>query len=530
MKNIPGILLSIDFEKAFDSISWDFIFKCMESFNFGQKFISYIKTLYKNISTAVINNGHILNWFFPKRGVRQGCPISSYLFILAVEVLACNIRQDKDIKGIKVEDQEIKISELADDTICCISDEPSLLKLLGTFKSFKLVSGLGINVDKTSAKCLGPYVPSNKELGGINWSKDPIFTLGVTISGNEDDHYILNFKKRLKNLQNLLNSWKCRYLSLKGKITVINTLALPPLIYLASVIYVPPIVITEVKKVLLDFIWNGGTPKIAYNTLIQDIEDGGLKLVDFESKVKSLKLGWIKRLCDESNGKWKAAPSAMYKTSDLKFYFKCNYSCRKDIPCKFYTDVHNYFSEINTLQCPNEEIIKNQVIWNNRYITIQNKPFVWENWLQHGILRVKDLIDEEGHFIDATVILHRYGIRCNFLSVLQIRQSLPLHWRRVLASQKKCAIYDNEIVLFFFGNSCSPSEKCDTRKIYRYFTKNKLSIPTCVTRWTDHYPQIDQDWADVFRRPFRISQATKLQSFQYRVIHRIITCNKSYMI
>ena len=76
--NITGMLLTIDFEKAFDSIRWDFIRKTLRHFNFGEKFISYVSTLYNNISTTVINNGHISGWFNPKRGVRQGCPFSPY--------------------------------------------------------------------------------------------------------------------------------------------------------------------------------------------------------------------------------------------------------------------------------------------------------------------------------------------------------------------------------------------------------------------------------------------------------------------
>ena len=108
------------------------------------------------------------------------------------------------------------------------------------------------NLDKTKAKNLGPEPEPCHKLFGLDWF-NPICTLGVTISGNEDDHYILNFKKHLKNMKNLLATWKCRKLSIKGKVTIINTLAVSPLIYLANVIYVPPQVITEIKEIIVDF-------------------------------------------------------------------------------------------------------------------------------------------------------------------------------------------------------------------------------------------------------------------------------------
>ncbi len=63
--NLPGIILNIDFEKAFDSIIWNFIDKTLEAFNFGETFWSFIRTIYRNISSTVINNGEMSEWFNP---------------------------------------------------------------------------------------------------------------------------------------------------------------------------------------------------------------------------------------------------------------------------------------------------------------------------------------------------------------------------------------------------------------------------------------------------------------------------------
>ena len=156
-------------------------------------------------------------------------------------------------------------------------------------------------------------------LFGLDWTEEAIHILGVSLSGNENDHYILNYKKRLKNMKILLSSWKCRRLSLKGKVTVINTLAISPLLYLACVIHVPAQVIQEVTKIVVDFIWDSKPPKIAYDVIIQSIENGGLKLVDFESKVKSLKLGFVKRLLQNKTGKWRYTAAKFYKTNDLNY-------------------------------------------------------------------------------------------------------------------------------------------------------------------------------------------------------------------
>ena len=145
----------------------------------------------------IINNGFISDWFHPQRGVRQGCPLSPYLFLLSAEILACNIRQNRNIEGIHINDTEIKLSQLADDTTCFIKNEDSLHHLLNTFKIFEKCAGLGINIDKTSARCLGGFKPSTEQLMGLNWSQEPVYTLGVYISGNELDHYTLNFLPKI---------------------------------------------------------------------------------------------------------------------------------------------------------------------------------------------------------------------------------------------------------------------------------------------------------------------------------------------
>ena len=126
LQNLPGILTSLDFRKAFDSIEWPFIMKTLDHFNFGSDIKRWIKIFYTNTESAVQNNGFITSWFKPSKGVRQGCPLSPYLFILSAEVLSNKIRQDSNVRGIKVLGKEIKLSQYADDTTLFNADIESL--------------------------------------------------------------------------------------------------------------------------------------------------------------------------------------------------------------------------------------------------------------------------------------------------------------------------------------------------------------------------------------------------------------------
>ena len=87
-EQIEGLLLFIDFEKPFDSIEWSFIEKTLKYYNFGNSLITWIKLFYTDICSCVQNNGWSSDFFTLSRGVRQGCPLSPYLFILCAEILA----------------------------------------------------------------------------------------------------------------------------------------------------------------------------------------------------------------------------------------------------------------------------------------------------------------------------------------------------------------------------------------------------------------------------------------------------------
>ncbi len=139
--------------------------------------------------------------------------------------------------------------------------------------------------------------------------------------------------------------WNQRTLSIKGKITTVNTLALSPLIYTSSLIETPPEILNETNDIQ-NFTWEGKTAKIAQNTLIKNIEQGGLKLCC----VKRLKLSCVKRLCDTTDAHWKILPKYFYNCDDLNLYFAANHTPLRNsenIPT-FYINIHELYMEKNT--------------------------------------------------------------------------------------------------------------------------------------------------------------------------------------
>jgi hypothetical protein len=378
--NLPGILLSIDFEKAFDSLNWNFLFKTLKHVNFGDNFINYVKTMYNNIQSTVLNNGNTGTYFNLERGVRQGCPLSAYLFITCLETLANKIRNDKSINGINIDNREIKISLLADDITLILADILSVKKSLTVLQAFSKCAGLNINVEKTQAKYIGPLTTCDHFPHGLSWIKTPIETLGIFITDSEEANYKCNFKQRILNLKTVLNIWKQRHLSLKGKITILNNLALSPLIYVSSVVHTPKNAIAEINNIVQNYIWDNSTAKISQKTLIQSIEKGGLKLCHFETKVKALQVSWVKRLLSEKTATWKILPQFFYGETNLDktFQSKTSKFRNKSIPV-FYKSIYDNFSKYFQRDPENLTQILIQPIWNNHHIKaggklLENKP------------------------------------------------------------------------------------------------------------------------------------------------------------
>ena len=151
-KNIPGLLLLIDFEKAFDTVSWKFIEHVLKNFNFGKDIQKWVHLFQNNIFSVVNQGGNISENVNIHRGCRQGDQISLYIFILCVEVLANHIRNNKNIKGMSISNNEhINLSQFADDTTVILDgNEHSLSSALETISVFGTYSGLKINIDISS--------------------------------------------------------------------------------------------------------------------------------------------------------------------------------------------------------------------------------------------------------------------------------------------------------------------------------------------------------------------------------------------
>ena len=182
--------------------------------------------------------------------------LSPYLFVLCAEVLASAIRENKQILGLRIEHEEVKISQFADDTTLFLKNVESGHEAFKLLHRFEKISGLRLNTEKSEAMWLGPLKHCEEKPFGIKWPKS-VKILGIHFSHNKPLQETLNFGSIIPSIKQIINIWKQRHLTLFGKITIIKSLLLSKLTYKANLLQMPVGLIKEVSKIVYEFLWNG---------------------------------------------------------------------------------------------------------------------------------------------------------------------------------------------------------------------------------------------------------------------------------
>ena len=217
-----GLLMLIDFEKTFDSISWKFMYKVLDIFGFPESYIKWIKLLNTSIIGAVVQAGVKSEFLKIERGCKQGDPIAPYLFILCGQILSYMIKNNNNIKGIHIGGHEFKITQFADDTTLFLNGTQNCLQAaLNTLELFGSFSGLKMNTSKTKVIWIGRKKHTVEKVNvnsKLQWGTDSFSLLGIQFSVDLELIPSLNYNKAMDDAWKLLNVWKKETLHLLGKL------------------------------------------------------------------------------------------------------------------------------------------------------------------------------------------------------------------------------------------------------------------------------------------------------------------------
>ena len=297
--NLEASIITLDQEKAFDRVDRQFLFKTLRKFGYGPKLISIIEVIYNNIEAQVKVNGNMSSSFLIERGVRQGCPLSMILYIILAEVMIQNIRQNRNIQGIKVSETEIKISAFADDTTLYIGENDSLIHLQSQLQDFELFAGVKYNREKCVGMWLGINIDNTEKPLGFKWNSEKIRILGYIYGQNPKDNQDQNWQKIKTKIQKDISKWNNLRLSLIGRKLIINQVMLSKICYLAYVETPPKPIIQDIKKDIYNFLWNFKKVRVNMATTTMPIDIGGLAVIDIETQCKAIKCAVIAKFLQD---------------------------------------------------------------------------------------------------------------------------------------------------------------------------------------------------------------------------------------
>ena len=532
MSNTDGLLLFVDFEKAFDSIDHTFIIKCLEHFNFGQDLIHWVRLFYTDIKGIISNNGYLSDSFLIQRGVRQGCPLSSFLFLICIETLSNYIDHCQEIEGIMIENNHIKQTLFADDaTFFNNGKESSFNTLINVIEEFGKSSGLKINYSKTIVLQVGRLKDKHLQISKnsrFTWTSTTAKTLGIIFSNDYTSFVTNNIIPKVQDFKKCLKQWQHRKLTLMGKVAVIKTFALPKLVFPFTVLPNPPDqLLDDISNSMFAFIWDNKPDKIKREQLYNSRETGGLNLPNIKIFLNSIKASWVKRYIDENNkGKWKIFFDKVLVKRGAKIIFDCNIT-ENDLKtlCGQNPFMQNVLIAWNKLQNNNiQKDIRKNIIWNNSEIKLNNKTLYYKDWHERGVLYLEHIFDfRTNAFYSFENIQFLYQIpTADFLKYIQLLKSIPKNIKDKLASiDIRSQAHSNSLL----DNVINSSKNKTTNSLYKLYMNNRTSNFKHKEKWETilGYPL---NWKKIYTMPFVATIDTCIQAFQYKIINRIIPTNK----
>ena len=425
-----GLIMSADFEAAFDSISWNFICKVLDQYGFGPKFRRLINVLYLNTSnfSRIILNGHLGDKIYLKCGIRQGDPASGYLFNLAVNILSQQIKRSSILTGINISESiEVRISQYADDTVLFLKNSSNCIEgALQELKIFSEASGLRLNIEKTSCMQIGVQNQQHYENSqGIKWVSR-LKILGVSFTTDNNDITQCNFEPKLLQIEKEIEQWRRRNITPIGRITVIKSLLISKLVHLFTALPNPSQ--TEVKRlerILFQFLWAGKRDPVKRAKIVQDFSKGGLRMIDVQSFLKSMKISWLKRLYSGNTTWGQVIANEIPNIEDLLTYgSKKLLKVSVKINNPFWQNVLEAFASFSTAHKPKLPDVLTESIWFSDYTKF--KCSVIPNWKSKGIRFIADLINERsGNLHTKESLENTFQIKMTFLCFASLVRSLP---------------------------------------------------------------------------------------------------------
>ena len=533
----------LDYEKAYDSISFSFLNKALSFFNFGPNMIKWIEILLRDFNASINHCGNISKPFLIGRGCRQGDPIAAYLFILSIEILACKLRNDPKVSGFEIGSYTKLLEIYADDmTIFLKPTQNNLREIMTILDRFYNLSGLKISVNKTKAVWFGTNYDSHRKLcPDINLNWDNKFTLlGINFDNNLDAME-KNFWDKIEDIEKLLSLWFYRYLTPYGKVTIIRSLALSKLSHVALVIPNPTKqMFKKIESIFFKFLWNNKSEKVSRNDAKLPEHMGGLNVPNVEKFWEAFKFSWFKRIM-LTNSFWPKILSEQIHISlgaefdphqllTLGPAFLCQIG--KKLKNKFWnqtlTSVINVFKGI--IFCSPEKLTQS-TFWNNPLIRRNNKvikPADFPEIVEKVVFLGDFFYQNTNQVMSYVDFVQKYNIIMDQDKFIDIRYIISLALQKMKFPREKLLPNISPVRPVLIEAVFSTTKGCGM--YYKYLTKEqnlKNGIETRDMKWHEELGCLFsvQFWDKARRLCTSIKYENSIKWLQYQILRNSLQTN-----
>ena len=311
-RKTPALVIKLDFAKAFDTVNWDGLLTVLRARGFNQKWQRWILQLLASSKTSVLLNGVPGPWFACKRGLRQGDPLSLYLFLLVADVLQSLIKHSRGVRHPLIDDRPCPVLQYADDTLILLrADLEDVKTLKKNLDDFSDATGLKINFSKSAAVPMNideQHLPLMIATLGCRLEGFPQTYLGLPLSPHK--LRLSSFAPHIAKADKYLAGWQAALLNPMGRAVLINSVLDSQLIYIMSAVLVPNGVVAHIDRRRRSFLWNGNDEclgascLVAWDTVCTPKEDGGLGIKDLKLHNICLLIKLIHRLHSATDSSW----------------------------------------------------------------------------------------------------------------------------------------------------------------------------------------------------------------------------------
>ena len=544
-----GLLLQVDFEKAFDSVEHVFLFETLESMGFGKYLIDLVKLVFHGCMSYANVNGHLSSPIYLGRGLHQGSPLSPVLFLIVAQVFTNKINNNTDIKGIEINAVQLLLSMFADDTDMFLAANPGTVDAIFLeLTKFGAVAGCNYNASKTRCIPLGKakhnttlktYLSGKygKELIPDRESTFP--ALGIIFNSNDIPSTVhSNYISKLEKATSLANVWNKRDLTVYGRITLIKSFLLSQFVYLAIPLPRPSTaVIKQVNSLIYKFMWGGGREKIKREIVNLSREQGGLGMIDFNSFISSLKIKLLQKIMNENfHHAWKSI-IVNQLAYPLHITISIEAAGAKSEVYRFTTDLLHGFTEWKSEVAMASDCTINHCVWGNKAITDVGSRFWNDQLINRDILYLSQFLDNHDRILSYNQFKRRYNINSNIISSNDY-VAIKLGIRRFdhpTRNTHSVAMIREDLCLKVVTNTTGQHNTSQPSKTFRDLMCKPpgLTSHTKLDAWKVDFESsglsvqkgepINFDWNDILFNLYNTTNNYKLIQHQYKVFMKIAT-------